>query len=85
MLGPVELRTVDGRDAYRLALAQMFKLNDTRWAPWVGVDASDEQSSRISALTIIADTLEAALPKEPPERVEPASRFTPAAARLSPV
>ena len=84
MLGPVELRTVDGREAYRQALAQMFKQNDTRWAPWVGVDANDEQGGVISALTIIADALDAALPKEPPERVEPASRFTPAAARLSP-
>jgi polyphosphate kinase 2 (PPK2 family) len=84
MLGPVELRTADGRDAYRQALAAMFKLNDTRWAPWVAVDAGDEQAARVSALTIIADALEAALPKEPPERAEPASRFTPAAARLSP-
>lgn len=84
LLGPVELRTVDGRESYRQALAAMFKQNDTRWAPWVGVDANDEQGGVMSALTIIADALDAALPQEPPERVEPASRFTPAAARLSP-
>jgi len=31
LLGPVELRTVDGREAYRQALTQMFKQNDTRF------------------------------------------------------
>ena len=48
---------VDGRDAYRAALAQMFKLTDTRWAPWVGIDANDEQAALIAALTAIADAL----------------------------
>ena len=76
MLGPVELRTVDGREAYREALAQMFKQNDTRWAPWTGVDANDEPAARIAALTVIADALEAAIPSEPPERVQPAIHFS---------
>ena len=84
LLGPVELRTVDGRESYRKALAQMFKLNDTRWAPWTGVDANDEQAGLIGTLTIIADALEAAIPMEPPGRAEPKARFSPAAAKLSP-
>jgi polyphosphate kinase 2 (PPK2 family) len=85
LLGPVGLRTVDGREVYRQALAQMFKQTDTRWAPWVGVDANDEQSARIAALTIIAGALEKAIPMEPPERNEPAVRFSASpSARLSP-
>lgn len=85
MLGPVELRTVDGREAYRQALAQMFKQTDTRWAPWVGIDANDEQAALVAALTVIAEALEKAIPMEPPTRVEPAARFAPSSSRLSPV
>lgn len=85
LLGPVELRTADGREAYRRALAQLFKQTDTRWAPWTGIDANDEQASHIAALTVIADALEKAIPMQPPERSEPAARFTSSsAARLSP-
>jgi polyphosphate kinase 2 (PPK2 family) len=82
LLGPVELRTVDGREAYRQALAAMFKQTDTRWAPWVGIDANDEQGARIAALTVIADALEKAIPLEPPERAEPPVHFK--SPRLSP-
>jgi len=85
LLGPVELRTADGREAYRQALAQMFKLNDTRWAPWTGVDANNEAAAHIAALTIIAEALEKAMPMEPPARVEPTAGFSPSSARLSPV
>jgi len=83
MLGPVELRTVDGREAYRQALAQMFKQNDTRWAPWIGIDANDEPGARIIALTVIADALEAAIPQQPPERAQPAIHFA-SAPKVSP-
>lgn len=82
LLGPVELRTVDGREAYRHALAVMFKQTDTRWAPWVGIDANDEQAARIAALTVIADALEKAIPMEPPERAEEPVHFK--SPRLSP-
>ena len=85
LLGPVELRTADGRDAYRQALAQVFKQTDTRWAPWVGIDANDEAAARIAALTVIAEALEKAVPLQPPERVEPARSFSSSNARLSPV
>lgn len=82
LLGPVEMRTVDGRDSYREALSQVFKLTDTRWAPWVGIDANDEAAAPIAALTLIAEALEKAMPMEPPARVEPA-RF-PSSGRLAP-
>ena len=82
LLGPVELRTVDGRETYRQALAAVLKQTDTRWAPWSGVDAQDEPAAAIAAMTVIAEAFEKAVPMQPPERVEPAARF--AAARLSP-
>lgn len=85
MLGPVELRTADGRASYNKALTQTFKQTDTRWAPWVGIGADDEQGTQIAALTAIAEALEKAIPLEPPERAEPVARFTSSsAARLSP-
>lgn len=86
LLGPVELRTVDGREAYRQALAAMFKLTDTRWAPWVGIDANDEPAARIAALTVIAEALEKAVPAEPPERADVAAAASYAApgTRLAP-
>jgi polyphosphate kinase 2 (PPK2 family) len=83
LLGPVELRTVDGRESYRQALAQMFKQNDTRWAPWTGIDANDEQGARITALTVIAEALEKAMPVEPPVRTQAAIHFA-AQPKLSP-
>lgn len=82
MLGPVELRTADGRESYRQSLAQMFKLTDTRWAPWTGIDANDGQAAHVAALTIIAEAMEGAIPLEAPLRSEPAARFT--KAHLSP-
>lgn len=84
LLGPVELRTVDGRESYRQALGQMFKATDTRWAPWTGIDANDEPAAQIAALTVIAEALEKAFPMDPPERVDPSARFSPPAARLTP-
>jgi polyphosphate kinase 2 (PPK2 family) len=74
LLGPVALRTADGREAYRKSLAQMFKLTDTRWAPWMGIDANDEQAAHVAALTVIAEALEKAMPLDAPARNEPAAR-----------
>jgi len=82
LLGPVELRTADGRDSYRRSLAQALKQTDTRWAPWTGIDAHNEPAAEIAALTIIADAFEAAISMEPPERIEPSARFS--TAHLSP-
>lgn len=77
LLGPVELRTADGRESYRQSLAQMFKQTDTRWAPWMGIDANDEPAALVAALTIIAEALEKAIPLDVPARSEPSARFKP--------
>ena len=49
------MRTADGRLSYRQSLTDMFKQTDTRWAPWMGIDANDEQAAHIAALTVLAD------------------------------
>jgi hypothetical protein len=44
----------------------MFRLTDTRWAPWKVIDGNDMTSATIAALTAIADMYEKAMPAEPP-------------------
>jgi AMP-polyphosphate phosphotransferase len=75
LMEPAELRSKDGRDAYRLALGHVFKQTDTRWAPWTVIDANDEQAAQIAALTMVAEALEKAIPMQPPERDGAATRF----------
>ena len=84
LLGPEELRSREGREAYREGLNKLFALTDTRWAPWNVVDANDELASRIAALTVIAEALEKAIPMQPPEEEEPPVRFAEPKGRLSP-
>ena len=45
----------------------MFEFTDTRWAPWKVIDGNDKKSARIAAMTHVAETLEAALPKDLPD------------------
>jgi polyphosphate kinase 2 (PPK2 family) len=85
LLGPEELRSAEARPAYRQALLQVLAQTDTRWAPWVMIDANDHAAAQVAALTAIADVLEKALPVEPPEAaasvvpfVAPPERATPA-------
>src|SRR5512139_24409 len=54
------------RPAYIAAINDMFAQTDTRWAPWHVVDGNDKKAARIASLTIIADTLERAVPMQPP-------------------
>ncbi len=75
LMEPAELRSKDGRDSYRKALEQVFKQTDTRWAPWTVIDSNDKQASRISALTMIAEALEKAIPMQPPERNGTSTKF----------
>ena len=82
LLGPAELRSGEGRAAYRDALAQMFKQNDTRWAPWTAIDANDKQAARVAALNVIAEGMEKYLPAEPPEQVSTSMPFERRAASL---
>lgn len=46
---------------------QLLTRTNTRWAPWTIIDAADEQSAAIAALTAIADALEKTVPSAPPE------------------
>jgi polyphosphate kinase 2 (PPK2 family) len=84
LLGSEELRSRDGRQAYRDTLDKMFALTDTRWAPWNVIDANDKQASRIAALTAIAEAMEQAIPMQPPEQDSPAVLFVEPKGRLSP-
>lgn len=64
--GPEDYRNRGRREAYLAALADMFRLTHTRWAPWTVIDGNDKKAARIAALTAIADQLEAAVPMTPP-------------------
>lgn len=65
-VGPEDLRNRARRDDYLKALKDMFERTDTRWAPWTVIDGNNKKAARIAALTHVADTLAAALPKKPP-------------------
>lgn len=54
------------RGAYLDAMHEMFERTDTGAAPWHVIDGNDKKAARIAALTIIADTLSANVPMEPP-------------------
>jgi AMP-polyphosphate phosphotransferase len=56
------------RNMTQAAWEQLLARTNTRWAPWTIVDAGDEQSAAITALTAIADELEKKVPNAPPER-----------------
>ncbi|QHL91510.1 polyphosphate kinase [Sphingomonas changnyeongensis] len=64
--GAEDYRNRARRADYLAALADMFRLTDTRWAPWTVIDGNDKPAARIHALTAIADQLEAAVPMTPP-------------------
>jgi polyphosphate kinase 2 (PPK2 family) len=70
LLGPEELRTDEARTAYRQSLLHALAQTDTRWAPWVMIDANDGDAAQVAALTAVAETLEKAFPMEPPETAE---------------
>lgn len=64
--GAEDYRNRARRADYLAALADMFRLTDTRWAPWTVIDGNDKKAARIAALTAIADQLEAAVSMTPP-------------------
>ena len=61
-----DLRNRARRDDYLIAFNEMFALTDTRWAPWVAIDANNKKSARIAALTRVADGLGRSCPAAPP-------------------
>ena len=64
--GAEDYRNRAKRPAYLGAIDEMFRMTDTRWAPWTVIDGNDKKSARIAALTAIADQLEARVPMDPP-------------------
>lgn len=54
------------RDRNLEVLHEVFAHTDTRWAPWKVIDSNDEMGGCLAALTLIAETMQMALPAEPP-------------------
>ena len=59
------------RADYLAAMEDMFRLTDTRWAPWKVIDGTHKKYARLAALQHVADVLEKALPVKPPA-IDPA-------------
>lgn len=66
LIEPEDLRSQVAHDAYFAAWQDMFRHTDTRWAPWSVIDAGDERSAQIAALTAIVTALEKAVSLKPP-------------------
>jgi len=66
--GPDDYRNRARRADYLAAIDEMFQQTDTRWAPWKVIDGNNKKAARITALTHVAEMLEAAAPMTPPER-----------------
>ena len=62
MAGPPDLRQAGIRDAYDEAVAHVLAHTHTRWSPWTAIDANDEGSSTIAAMTAVAEAFEQAFP-----------------------
>lgn len=56
-------------------LHEFFAQTNTRWAPWHIIDANDPTAGCISALTLLAEMLEKAMPAEPPAVGETVVQF----------
>src|SRR6185369_10402470 len=54
------------RDRANDVLQDLFANTNTRWAPWIAIDANDADAACIAALAAIADAMEKAMPAEPP-------------------
>ena len=70
-----DFRNRDKRAAYLAAIGDMFRLTDTRWAPWTAFDANDKKAMRIAVMTHVAEQLEAAVPDGWPEVDEEVARL----------
>jgi AMP-polyphosphate phosphotransferase len=67
---PLQLAKCNHRADYLAPLSEQLEWTDTRWAPWTVIDANNPVSARIAAMTTVAEVMERALPKEPPERAD---------------
>ena len=66
LIGPGEADSVTHRADHEAAWQQLFDQTDTRWAPWRIIDAGDERSAQLAALSAIADAYQKAMPVDPP-------------------
>jgi len=66
--GTEDYRNRARRADYLDAMHEMFRLTDTRWAPWKVIDGNNKKAARIAALAHVAEALEAAVPMTPPAR-----------------
>ena len=64
--GAEDFRNRARRKDYLKAMHDMFRLTDTRWAPWKVIDANHKKSARIAVLMHVADRLEASVKMTPP-------------------
>lgn len=65
--GTEDYRNRAHRADYLDAMDDMFRLTDTRWAPWTVIDGNDRKTGRIAALTAIANALEKRVPMTMPD------------------
>jgi AMP-polyphosphate phosphotransferase len=65
-----DFRNRTKRDAYLAAMDEMFKQNDTRWAPWKMFDANDQKAARIAILQHVLAELKSHVPQEFPQAAE---------------
>ena len=63
--GKDDYRNRARRNDYLKAYHTMFERTDTRWAPWKVIDANDKKAARITAMTYVADRLEAGVDMRP--------------------
>lgn len=75
LIDPAEVRGLENRDDHVTAWEAMFDQTDTRWSPWRVINASDKRAARISALGIIADAYEKAVPVDPPGELDKVTPF----------
>lgn len=66
LLTQEDVSGLGNRDRISDVVHDMFAHTDTRWAPWKVIDGNDMTAGTISALTVIADMFEKAMPAEPP-------------------
>lgn len=62
-----DFRNRERRPEYLAAMDEMFRLTDTRWAPWTVIDGTHKKYARLTALQHVAGVLEKALPVKPPQ------------------
>jgi len=63
------------RDRANDVLQDLFAHTNTRWAPWIAIDANDAEAACVAALSAIADAMEKAVPAEPPAMDETVVSF----------